>query len=97
LQDLLRRAGGQTPSTIATVEFEREVVRALDLDVWDYDMLELMLDELHCLAYPDTATRPARICIEPAEIAVGGLLSSPHLTQGGWEGGRALSGLLGAL
>jgi hypothetical protein len=42
-------------------------LRALDLDVWDYDMVEAMLDEAHCLAYPDTTTRPARICIEPAE------------------------------
>jgi hypothetical protein len=67
LQDLLRRAGGQTPTTIArTVEFEREVVRALDLDVWDYDMVELMIDELHSRAYPDATTRPDRLCIEPA-------------------------------
>jgi hypothetical protein len=52
-QALLRRAGGQTPTTIAaTVEFERELVSALDLDPLDGDGIETMLDEVHRLAYP---------------------------------------------
>jgi hypothetical protein len=63
-QDLLRRAGHQTPTTIAaTVEFTRELVRALDLDV--FDGAGTMLDEVHRRAYPDPRTRPDRVCIEP--------------------------------
>jgi hypothetical protein len=69
LRDLLRRAGGQTPTTIsATVEFERQLVIALDLDpILDRDMLEELIDEVHRRAYPDTTTHPARLCIDPAE------------------------------
>jgi hypothetical protein len=55
---------GETPWAVSVqVELEREMCRALSIDVWDRDMLEAMLDELHVRAFPDP-TRPPRLEIE---------------------------------
>ena len=52
-------AHGKTAhAVIAVVNLERAVCRSLDLDVFDRDMVEAILDELHCRAWPDPRTRP---------------------------------------
>jgi len=48
----------------ATKEAALACARALDLDVFDRDMVDDLLGELHCRAWPDATTRPARLVIE---------------------------------
>ena len=56
---------GETPFAVGVwVDLFREVCTSLDVDCWDRDLIEIMLDEIHCRAYPDASVRPARLVIE---------------------------------
>ena len=43
------------------IDLEREMARSLQLDVYDRETFERLLDELHCRVWPDARTRPARL------------------------------------
>ena len=36
----------------------------MDIDPWDRELIDIMLDELHIRAYPDASVRPARLVID---------------------------------
>ena len=56
---------GVTPySTCLQIRLEKALCRELDLDVFDRDMLEHMVDAVHERAWPDAASRPARLTID---------------------------------
>ena len=56
---------GETPAAVdAWVDLLREVRTSLDVDCWDRDLIDIILDQIHCRAYPDASVRPARLVIE---------------------------------
>jgi hypothetical protein len=61
VQELLSQGGVSSYAIRMQIDLEREMCRALDLDIFDADMMDRMLDELHCRAWADAATRPERL------------------------------------
>jgi hypothetical protein len=45
------------------IRLERELCRALDLDIFNGESIEAMLDHVHALTFPDATTRPARLVV----------------------------------
>jgi hypothetical protein len=44
---------GETPAAVdAWVDLLREVCTSLDVDCWDRELIDIMLDEIHCRARP---------------------------------------------
>ena len=51
-------------STRLQIRLEKALCRELNIDAFDRDMLEQMLDAVHERAWPDAVSRPARLTID---------------------------------
>jgi hypothetical protein len=52
------------------LDLEREMARSLDLNVFERDTFERVLNVLHARAWPDAATRPERLVAHDGEMYV---------------------------